>query len=231
MSAPTIVVDAMQLPTWSQQHRHADIIATDISDGNIDSHVEMVMPFASAEYGVNCDINNIIKLYRGDMLALTHCDAIVNAANPTLSDGGGICGKIFDASRRPAAVDVHNTHMNDDDADDNLKKACHSARRGKPVPIGEARVTHGYGALHAPFVIHAVGPCIKGDTATREEERQLSTTYAAAYKAAVDELIHGEQAIHSVAMCCIRYVMLQRMKCNYRGRHAGCRRRRHTDCS
>lgn len=63
-------------------------------------------------------------------------DAIVNAANPDLVAGGGVCGAIHRA------------------AGPELAKAC--AELGH-CPTGEARCTPGLG-LPARFVIHAVGP-------------------------------------------------------------------------
>jgi O-acetyl-ADP-ribose deacetylase (regulator of RNase III) len=68
-------------------------------------------------------------------------DAIVNAANEHLVQGGGVCGAIF----RAAGADA-------------LAAACAAVA---PCPTGQARITPGF-ALPARFVIHAVGPVWHG---------------------------------------------------------------------
>ncbi|HVL69089.1 MAG TPA: O-acetyl-ADP-ribose deacetylase [Vicinamibacterales bacterium] len=74
-------------------------------------------------------------------------DAIVNAANPQLVPGGGVCGAIHRA------------------AGPELARACAEVA---PCPTGEARITPGFG-LPARYVIHAVGPVWHGG-ADREPE-------------------------------------------------------------
>ncbi|MDD6212268.1 MAG: macro domain-containing protein [Clostridiales bacterium] len=64
-------------------------------------------------------------------------DAIVNAANTELREGGGVCGAIFQAAG-PAR----------------LQAAC---RQVSPIKTGEAVITPGFD-LPAKFVIHAAGP-------------------------------------------------------------------------
>lgn len=77
---------------------------------------------------------------RADITTLA-VDAIVNAANEQLAQGGGVCGAIFRAAG-PA----------------DLAAACAPLA---PCPTGEARLTPGF-ALPARFVIHAVGPVWHG---------------------------------------------------------------------
>lgn len=77
---------------------------------------------------------------RADITTLA-VDAIVNAANEELRQGGGVCGAIFRAAG-PAE----------------LAAACAPLA---PCPTGEARLTPGF-ALPARFVIHAVGPVWHG---------------------------------------------------------------------
>ena len=64
-------------------------------------------------------------------------DAIVNAANPNLQMGGGVCGAIFSAAGA-----------------DRLQAACKNLA---PIKTGEAVITQGY-ALPAKFIIHTAGP-------------------------------------------------------------------------
>ena len=84
-------------------------------------------------------------------------DAIVNAANTDLTQGGGVCGAIH----RAAGPD--------------LALACALVR---PCPTGQARLTPGF-RLPARFVIHAVGPVWRGGAAGEPE------LLAAAYRASL----------------------------------------------
>lgn len=70
-----------------------------------------------------------------------HTDAIVNAANEMLREGGGVCGAIFRAA-----------------GSGGLAQEC---RRKAPCPTGQAVITGGYG-LAARYIIHAVGPVWQG---------------------------------------------------------------------
>ena len=82
-------------------------------------------------------------------------DAIVNAANTQLAEGGGVCGAIHRA------------------AGPELAEAC---ARVAPCPTGEARITPGF-ALPARFVIHAVGPVWRGGG--HNEPALLASAYRA----------------------------------------------------
>lgn len=77
---------------------------------------------------------------RADITTLV-VDAIVNAANERLAQGGGVCGAIFRAAGAAA-----------------LAAAC---TKVAPCPTGQARITPGFG-LPAKHVIHAVGPVWHG---------------------------------------------------------------------
>ena len=98
-----------------------------------------------------------VRLYasRVDITTLV-VDAIVNAANPSLAPGGGVCGAIH----RVAGPE--------------LARAC--GRLGG-CPTGEARLTPAFD-LSARHVIHAVGPVWQGGQAGEAE--LLANAYGAA---------------------------------------------------
>jgi O-acetyl-ADP-ribose deacetylase (regulator of RNase III) len=97
-----------------------------------------------------------IALVTGDITAQA-VDAVVNAANPALAPGGGVCGAIH-AAAGPA-----------------LAAACAEVA---PCPTGEARFTPGFG-LPARWVIHAVGPRWRGGS--RGEADLLAGAYRSAF--------------------------------------------------
>jgi O-acetyl-ADP-ribose deacetylase (regulator of RNase III) len=108
-------------------------------------------------------------------------DAIVNAANSALREGGGVCGAIFDAV---AKLGGHEGHQN-------LTKAC---RDHGGCPTGEAAITPSFG-LVAKHIIHAVGPIWSG-------RKGLTNTDALTERELiqVDELASAYRAVIRVAM-------------------------------
>ncbi len=102
-----------------------------------------------------------IEFVQGD-IAECAVDAIVNAANPQLSPGGGVSGAIH----RAAGVD--------------LAKECEELGG---CPIGEARITAGY-LLRAGHVIHTVGPVWQGGG--HGEAGQLASSYRESLQVAVE---------------------------------------------
>lgn len=94
-----------------------------------------------------------IKIQKTDITKL-ETDAIVNAANDSLSYGGGVCGAVFRAagvSKMSAACD-----------------AIGGCRTGNAV------ITPGFD-LKAKYVIHAVGPIWRGGNSN--EPNQLYSAY------------------------------------------------------
>lgn len=88
-------------------------------------------------------------------------EAIVNAANAQLVEGGGVCGAIF-AKAGPGQ----------------MAEAC--AQVGA-CPVGGAVITPGFN-LKAKYVIHAVGPIWQGGH--KDEEKLLRSAYRSSLKLA-----------------------------------------------
>ena len=83
-----------------------------------------------------------IEIVLGD-ITKEKCDAIVNAANKWLMQGGGVCGAIFNEA-----------------GSYELQKECDKL---SPIKTGEAVITRGYN-LKAKYIIHAVGPQYRDDS-------------------------------------------------------------------
>lgn len=94
-----------------------------------------------------------LEIIRND-LTKVHADAIVNAANSALQEGGGVCGAIFAAAGA-----------------EQLQRECNAIGY---CAVGDAVITKGY-ALPAKFIIHTVGPIWQGGT--HGEEKQLADCY------------------------------------------------------
>lgn len=92
-------------------------------------------------------------------------DAIVNAANTELLQGGGVCGAIFRAAGA-----------------DRLQQSCDALA---PIRTGEAVITPGFD-LPARYIIHTAGPIWQGGD--HGEERLLHDCYANSLQLAWD---HG----------------------------------------
>ena len=89
-------------------------------------------------------------------------DAIVNAANPALREGGGVCGAIFCAAGRAQ-----------------MQAACD---RIGGCAVGDAVITPGF-QLPARYVIHTPGPVWRGGKAG--EEALLASCYTRSLEVAV----------------------------------------------
>ncbi len=103
-------------------------------------------------------------------------DAIVNAANSALREGGGVCGAIFGAVKKVGGQDAHRK----------LTEACQAIGH---CPTGDAVITPSFG-LKATHIIHAVGPVWSG----REDDDLVAPLTESELKQ-VDELASAYRAV------------------------------------
>lgn len=108
------------------------------------------------------------EIIYGDITKL-EVDAIVNAANSRLQEGGGVCGAIFRAA--------------------NSKELQEECNRIGYCAEGDAVITKGYNLL-AKNIIHTVGPVYKGGH--KGEAATLSNCYTNSLKLAKE---HGLKSI------------------------------------
>ena len=86
-----------------------------------------------------------LEIVRNDLTKMK-VDAIVNAANPALQMGGGVCGAIFRAA-----------------GERELQEACNKIGGCK---VGEAVITAGFN-LDVKWIIHTPGPIWQGGYKSR----------------------------------------------------------------
>ena len=110
-----------------------------------------------------------LKIIRGDITQLK-VDAIVNAANPSLLEGGGVNGRIHDV------------------AGPELLEEC---KQLGGCAVGHAKITRGY-RLPAKHVIHTVGPVWRGGS--KGEPQLLCACYESTLRLAL------KQGIKSIAI-------------------------------
>lgn len=109
-----------------------------------------------------------LEIIRHDITQLA-VDAIVNAANQQLRQGGGVCGAIFEQA--------------------GVKQMSEATQGLGPIDVGQAVITPGF-QLPAKHVIHAVGPIWQGGKSG--EEPLLREAYTNSLKLATD---HGLKSI------------------------------------
>lgn len=97
-----------------------------------------------------------LEIIRNDITKMK-TDAIVNAANSKLKQGGGVCGAIFAAAGA-----------------DKLQAECD---RIGYCDVGKAVITGSF-ALPSKYIIHTVGPVWKGGD--QQEEKLLTSSYTSA---------------------------------------------------
>jgi O-acetyl-ADP-ribose deacetylase len=105
-----------------------------------------------AGFRPGCAVTPRLEALQGDITTET-TDVVVNAANPALARGAGVCGAIFAA------------------AGPGLAEAC--AELGG-CAAGDATSTPGFG-LPARWIVHAVGPVWEGGA--RGEPEALASAY------------------------------------------------------
>ncbi|KAJ3532710.1 hypothetical protein NM208_g8319 [Fusarium decemcellulare] len=113
-------------------------------------------PLADIPDSCNQRLQDQISIQWADIATLK-VDAVVNAAHPSLTPGGGICGAIF------AAAGI-----------EELKEECNRFPGG--IKAGNAVLTRGCN-LPAPYIIHAVGPCKDTQYEKERAPQLLSSMY------------------------------------------------------
>ena len=108
-----------------------------------------------------------LRILTGNLITMS-TDAIVNAANSELLEGGGVCGAIFSSTHR-----------------EKLTEAC---RQVAPCPTGKAVITPSFG-LKSPHIIHAVGPIWKDGS--HDEKELLERAYLSALELAYEKDLHS----------------------------------------
>ena len=101
-----------------------------------------------------------VDVIQGDITQIK-ADAIVNAANEELAQGGGVCGAIFKAAGAAQ-----------------LTKACHDIGH---CQTGRAVITPAFGMTTADHIIHAVGPIY-----ARYDPETARDLLHSAYQSAID---------------------------------------------
>lgn len=127
----------------------------------------------SSSYNADDALCDRIAIWRGDITRL-NVDAVVNAANAKLEQGGGICGAIFAA------------------AGPKLTAAC--SKLGG-CSTGSTKVTLAFN-LPSKYILHTVGPIYSKPKADLSRQH-----LASCYRTCLDQATVFN--MRSVAFCCI----------------------------
>ena len=132
----------------------------------------------------SCHSDSRLRLWQGDVTRL-QADAIVNAANNALLG-------CFVPLHRCIDNAIHSA------AGVQLRLECDKLlqAQGHPEPTGRAKITKGYN-LPARYVLHTVGPIVRGGKPTPGQEKELAGCYRSCLSLAD---AHG---LASIAFCCI----------------------------
>lgn len=122
-----------------------------------------------------------IYLWQGDITTIDS-DAIVNAANSRLLGCFCPCHSCIDNC-------IHTF------AGVQLRLKCNEIMQGFEEPTGKAKITPAYN-LPSKFIIHTVGPIVRGSL-TKKDEKLLASSYYECLKTA------DENHLKSIAFCCI----------------------------
>ena len=124
-----------------------------------------------------------VYLWQGDITTL-ECDAIVNAAN------SGLTG-CYVPNHRCIDNAIHTY------AGVELRLACEELmkKQGFPEPTGRAKITPAFN-LPCRFVLHTVGPIVRGRVTKRDRE-----LLASCYRSCLE--LAEENGLESVAFCCV----------------------------
>ncbi|MCM1989390.1 protein-ADP-ribose hydrolase [Oceanirhabdus seepicola] len=150
-----------------------ELLTAELNDKRI-THVEEI----------DTQLGEKILLWKGDITTL-EIDAIVNAANSELLG---------------CFIPMHNCIDNaiHSASGMQLRNECNKMmeKQGYEEPTGQAKITKGYN-LPAKYVIHTVGPIIKGKVTAFQEE-QLASCYISCL-----ERTKKIEEIKTIAFCCI----------------------------
>ena len=129
------------------------------------------------------EVDPRLSLWRGDITTI-RADAIVNAANSTLLGCFQPLHACIDNAIHSAAGLALRAEC-----------AARMEQQGHPEKTGSAKITRGYN-LPARYVLHTVGPIVRG-TLTERDKELLASCYRSCLSCAV------QHDLKSIAFCCI----------------------------
>ncbi|KAI5952425.1 hypothetical protein KGF54_003292 [Candida jiufengensis] len=131
--------------------------------------------------------NKLISLWKGDITTLTDVTAIVNAANSALLG-------CFQPEHKCIDNVIHTA------AGPDLREACYEImlEQKHEEPVGSAKITSGFN-LPAKYVVHTVGPTIRGGKPSRKQIEELKNCYISCLEV-MEKLNESNK---SIAFCCI----------------------------